>query len=221
MNNIISKSWFYKDLTNTIDIKDNLEVLLFLWDNSSPININVWENTSLKLFWFFTSESPSNLFINQLNNNSTVNTKIIFWNEKSDLKTNFKSYINSSNSKSDVSIVSFIKDKKLHIDSLIEIEENVNSWVWYLNIENIFIWDKWKIKWIPSLLVRSNDIQAWHSCKIHRLDNNKMFYLKSRWLKNENCSNLIVSSYFNNFFWELKSYEIDSIKNYLKEDDLI
>ncbi|MDR3150857.1 MAG: SufD family Fe-S cluster assembly protein [Candidatus Peribacteria bacterium] len=47
----------------------------------------------------------------------------------------------------------------------------------------------------PKLLVESNDVQASHSCKIERLDKNKMFYLKSRgFLENEVVSLLLEAN---------------------------
>jgi len=215
MDNLITKSWFYKNIWGEINIWDNLEIDLFLRNNSWKVSINIWEKSSLNLYCFFDESSPEILHINQNKNSSKLITKIIFWNERLDLKTNFRSYINSDFSSSQVDIVSFIKENKLYLDSLIEIEENLKKVSWFLNIENIFIWKSWKIKWIPSLLVRSNDVKAGHSCKIHRLDENKMFYLKSRWLKNDECSSLIVESYFENLFSPLKNNWVDFYSEFL------
>gem|GEM_PF-3371681 len=79
------------------------------------------------MYCFFDESSPEILHINQNKNSSKLITKIIFWNERLDLKTNFRSYINSDFSSSQVDIVSFIKENKLYLDSLIEIEENLKK----------------------------------------------------------------------------------------------
>jgi hypothetical protein len=68
-------------------------------------------------------KSGKNLDFIQAEEKSELKIKYMFFNYAFDLASNIKSVIASNNSKSNINITSIIKDKKLHIDSIIEIEK--------------------------------------------------------------------------------------------------
>jgi Fe-S cluster assembly protein SufD len=59
--------------------------------------------------------------------------------------------------------------------------------------ENILLGDKLKIKTLPMLDVRSNDVKASHGARIEKLDPQRLFYLQSRGLDDTQAKNLIIS----------------------------
>jgi hypothetical protein len=202
-NNYISKTWFYiidDNSPSVIDIQENIYVSLLVINTKKPITINIESNSKVEFFGFFYDSCPSKILINQLNDWSSLNFKSLFFNEKNDLSCTIKSYVSSNNSSSNLDIIWMVEDKKLSIDSTIEIE-NWYSWIdAHLDIENIFIWEGGSIKSLPVLLVRSDDIKASHSSKTHKISENKKFYLKSRWLTEKEANFMLLESYFVKIF---------------------
>ena len=70
----------------------------------------------------------------------------------------------------------------------------------YRNVEtridqtNILIGEWAKIRWIPKLEIATEDITWWHSCKVHRLGGDALFYLESRWLEKEHAEAMLLNS---------------------------
>ena len=75
----------------------------------------------------------------------------------------------------------------------------INQWLiqveWYLAEENLLLWEKIQIKTLPMLDVRSNDVKASHGATISRLDEQKLFYLTSKWLPKQQAEQLMIKSY--------------------------
>ena len=65
------------------------------------------------------------------------------------------------------------------------------------------------VKWIPTLLVRSDDVKASHACKMERISDEKLFYLRSRWLGKDNALNMIIEAKIENLFSCLRMYDKD------------
>lgn len=209
--NYISENWFYILDENSpwvIDISENIIVNILIINTKKPCTINIFKNSKVNLFWFFHKSCPSKILINQLHENSNLDFKWLFLNYESDFNTFVKSYVSSNNSISNVNLIWLVKDKKLSIDSSIEIESWFKWVEWHLDMENIFLWKNWSVKSLPTLLVRSDDVKASHSSKTHSLDEMDKFYLKSRWLDEKESVFLLVESYFFKIFSGLK--DVDS-----------
>ncbi|MDR1945111.1 MAG: SufD family Fe-S cluster assembly protein [Candidatus Peribacteria bacterium] len=52
----------------------------------------------------------------------------------------------------------------------------------------------------PKLLVESNDVKASHSCKVERINNNKIFYLKSRGINENEAIKLLLEANIKSLF---------------------
>ena len=202
----INKTWFYKlsklkIFNDKIFIWNNISVIIFD-DLNKSLNIEIWEKTNLEYYWFCAWNN--NFEINFLQNyyGSTLKVKyLMFSNEEQILKSKIYSNIVSSNTKSDIYILSLAWDYWLiNLDWVIEI------WDWIKNVDanlieqNIFIWDDAKIKWLPTLLVRSNDVNASHSCKVEKINEEKIFYLSSRWISLQQSIDMILESYIVSIF---------------------
>jgi hypothetical protein len=59
---------------------------------------------------------------------------------------------------------------------------------------NILLWKESRIRAIPKLEIATEDIEWWHSCKIHRLGGESAFYLESRWLTKKHAEALLLNS---------------------------
>lgn len=202
-NNYISKSWLYiidDNSPSVIDITNKSYVTFIMMDTKKPFTFNLEEGTNLDFYWFFNKNSSNKILFNQLQPNSKLDVKTMYLTTKNDLSSNIKSYISTINAKSRVEIVNIVKNNKLNIDSSIEIEEKSKQIESYLNQTNIFIWENWSVRWLPKLFVKTDDIKAWHSCKIHRINEENLFYLNSRWISKNDAVNILIESNFNNLF---------------------
>lgn len=206
----IIKNWFYiidENHGNQIYIEKNIYASFFIKNLENDLVINLEENAKLDLYSFFYDKSPKNILINQLKDNSILKLNSLFLNNKSDLISNISSYINSNNSTSNLNIISIVKENKIEINSNIEIKNDCKNINASLKLENIFIWKKWIIISNPNLFIDTNDIKVSHSSKTHRIEENKLFYLKSRWLNQESSIKLIIDSYFRNSFACLEMFD--------------
>ncbi|MCP4524060.1 MAG: SufD family Fe-S cluster assembly protein [Candidatus Gracilibacteria bacterium] len=118
--------------------------------------------------------------------------------------------VGSNNSKIDTDIVSIVEtDGKVDLDGIIQINENLEKTEGYLDEINIFLGERGSIRGFPTLLVRSNDVQAGHSCKIEKISDEKLFYLRSRGMKKEDALYMMLVSYIESIFGKLEKYEKD------------
>ena len=225
----IIKNWFYKlsellslplknglykgGSINSIIIDDNLVVAIFddlnfSHPQSLPIkegrsyNIEIWENSRVEFYWVIenTSDFKINFLQNKPSSNLIVRYLLLSKNDEK-VKAKIYSKLLANNIKSDVHIISIIWNYWfVDLDWIIEIAEWTEKVEAKLIEENIFLWSSWKVKGIPTLLVRSNDVKASHACKMERISDEKLFYLRARWIWKENAIFMLVESYILSMF---------------------
>lgn len=201
---IIDKNWFYKlseILDESIYIKDNIIVCLYDdWIKSRKIFL--WEWVIVDFCWLLEKQEDYNIQFFQEGDNSILKLKyLLFSNNWLKLKTKIHSKISSNNSICDIKIISIVWEKwDIILDWILEIDKWYRKIKWDLIEENLFLWNTWKIKWLPALLVWSNDVEARHACKIEKISDEKMFYLRSRGIWEANALNLIIESYVKSIF---------------------
>ena len=209
----ITKNWFYiveNDNCEEINIWANLIVWVLLLDTKNSLKINIAENSKAEIFGFFSESCSENLEIIQGNYKSEITFKALFIDNKINLNSNIVNQISGNNSHSKIKIISIVKNKKISVDSCIKIPNNSKNIDAKLELENIFIWDNWSINSNPNLFIDSNDVKVSHSSKTHRIPEEKLFYLKSRWLDEKNSSQMLLESYFRETFSCVEMFD----KNY-------
>ena len=209
-NNYINKSWFYlldDNSPSVIDVMPGVYWVFFTKNTTKPFTINLEENSKVDFYGYFSDFSSKKILFNQMYENSILNVKTMYFCNKNELSTNIKSYTSTNNSKSNIQIINIIKDNKLNIDSSIEIEKDSKNVEGHLSQNNIFISDKWSVRWLPKLFVRSDDIKASHSCKMQSINQDELFYLTSRWLDKTTSTKILTQSYFNNIFSCISMYD--------------
>lgn len=203
----IQKNGFYKLEEKTdslIEIKEWVYAFVFLDDLEKSFDFKLKKWSRLDLFWFFSSKVSENILITQEWENSELKVKFMYLNNEINLSTNVKSLIKSSNCKSKLSLTWILKKNNLSIDSSIEIINWISKVEADLKQKNLFIWESGNIRWLPKLLVDSNDVKASHSCKVEKIDRDLLFYLRSRWITENNSIMLMLDSYFVKWFKCLK-----------------
>jgi len=218
---IIKENWFY-DLSN---YNDN-EIIIENWVTASIYdswkiskNIYLKQNSFVDFFGFLKEENNYTICFFQNEENSNLKVRYLLFSSNDFLiKSKIHSKISSNNSKSDVKIFSIIWEKwNIDLDWIIEIDSWFEKIVWHLLEENLFLWNTWKIKWIPTLLVRSDDVEASHACKIERISEKNLFYLKSRWIQEQTAYYLLLEANIKSLFSCLSMVNLDFYENLLKE----
>ena len=200
----ITKNWFYKlsEITwSEIQVEDNL-VVSFFDDWKENKTIILWKNSKVEFYWFLNEENNYKVNFIQKEEASSLKVRYLLLSKNDNkLKAKIYSKISSSFSSSDVKIMVVVLDNWfVDLDWIIEIDEKISKVNANLLEENLFLWDSWKIKWVPTLLVRSNDVKASHACRIERISDEKLFYLRSRWIWKESAINMMIEAYVKDLF---------------------
>lgn len=200
----IIKNWFFKSSqlnSKNIILENNLNVIIFD-DLKNLEKIKIWENSRLEIYWYLDNNLNYDLNIELEWENSSLKLwyLLLSWNEEQ-INAKINVNIKQNNSKANIKIISIVWNNwKIDLNWILKIDKNINNIVWDLVQDNLFIWDKWIIKSIPSLFVWSNDVKASHSCKIEKISDEKLFYLRSRWINKDESINMMLESYSNNLF---------------------
>ena len=206
----ITKSGLYlaSDITGTgITFADNISVSFF--DDASHIEkFILWENTKLSYFSSFLQEWEYNKHFLLSSESAELEVKSFLYSEENTIQAKILWELESSHTKEDIHIVSFAgPDGVIDLDGIVQIDGGVEKVEWYLKEENIFLGSSGKIRWIPTLLVRSNDVQASHACNIEKISDEKLFYLRSRGIEKSDATSMMIVSYIEKIFWGLKDID--------------
>lgn len=209
----ITKSWFYnlEDFweISRFEISDWLKIIaLDNWKTSKEII--VWKDVDLKICWFLEKEENYEIVFRQIWEKSNLEVNYLNLAKNSEkIKAKIHSKIESDFSQSDVFVSSICWDNwEVDLDWIIELAPNFRKMAWHLTEENIFLWDKGRVRWIPALLVKSNEVEASHACKIEKISEEDLFYLRSRWIDKQNASFILVESKVKNIFKNMENEEI-------------
>lgn len=107
----------------------------------------------------------------------------------------FTSTLAASQSLSNVHIVSMCTaHSDITVDGNIVINPDIAWSTWNLLEQNVLLGGKLKLRTLPVLDVRSNDISASHGATVQRIDPMQMFYCMSRGLDRTQSTELIIQS---------------------------
>lgn len=207
----ITKNWFYKLSeinSDKITIENNL-VVAFFDDLNKSYNVEIWENSKVEIFWVLENREDFKLQIIQKEEKSNLKLNYLILSKNAEkIKAKIESNLKANFVKSDVKIISIIWNNWfVDLDWIIKIEYEIKKVDWNLSEENIFLWNTWKVKWIPTLLVSSSDVKASHSCKMERISDEKLLYLRTRWIWKENALNMMIEAKIEFLFSCLSMYD--------------
>jgi len=200
----ITKNWFYKlseFKADQITIEANLIVALFD-DLNNNLDLEIWENSRVEFYSVL--EKREDFRVNFIQNKENSDLKVHYLLLSKDnlrLKARIYSELAANFVKSDVKIISIIWNEWfIDLDWIIKISEWIKKVDANLTEDNLFLGNSWKIKWIPTLLVRSDDVKASHACKMERISDEKLFYLRSRWIDKENALSFMIEAKIKSLF---------------------
>ena len=200
----ITKNWFYKlsELkTKKLIIKDNL-IVAFFDDLNENIDLEIWENSRIEFYWVLENKNDFNINFIQDKENSILKVRYLLLSKDNiNVKAKIYSELSANLVKSDVRIISIVWNEWfVDLDWSIQISKEVEKVEANLIEDNLFLWNSWKVKWIPTLLVRSDDVKASHACKMERISDEELFYLRSRWVGKDNALTMMIESKIKTLF---------------------
>ena len=230
----ITKNWFYNisELLSSpstpkerglggeeekISIWDNLQVAIFDDTKNSPLQrgarggvFTIWENSTLEYFSFFAEEWIYNKHFICDKNNSKVIVKALIYSENHTIESTITWELAVNNTESYTDILSFAwENGEIKLDWILKIGSALQNVKWRLDEENIFLWESGKISGIPTLLVATNDVEASHSCRMEKISDEKLFYLRSRGVWKENALQMMIEAKIKNLYRCLEMYDRD------------
>ena len=108
------------------------------------------------------------------------------------IQTNFR----AKNTKVWITVIALASDKaSITLNGNLHIEKDIQDVEAKLYEETLLIWNANYISLIPWLRVDSPNVIASHWAKIQRISPNRIFYMQSRWLDQNNAINMIINSY--------------------------
>lgn len=202
----ISLSW-----DNCIEITSNIEVVLFD-DTEGKLKIEVGEWSKLHYFSYFKGENWEEKNYDKeivlIGDNAESYIQSMNYSENNNLSVRISSESLASNGKLDTNILSFAgADWKIAVDGILKIGKETSGNKGSLDEENIFLGDNAHISGIPTLYVETNDMEAGHACRMEKISDEKLFYLRSRWLGRENALSIMIEAKIKNIFSELENID--------------
>ena len=124
------------------------------------------------------------------------------------LRARIISQLATRNTTTDMHIVSLVADDgEIILDGTVQIDEGIEKASGHILEENIFLGSKGKIKGIPSLLVRSNDVVAGHAARMERIPDDKLYYLRARWIPKDDATVMMIRSSISQVFDGLEKFD--------------
>lgn len=217
----ITKNWFYKlseFKSANITIENDLVVSLFD-DLNNNIEIKIWENTKVEFYSVLEDRNDFKIhFIQEKQNSDLKVNYLLLSKDNIKVKAKIFSELSADFTKSDLNIVSLIWNAGfIDLDWIISINDWIKKVDANLVEDNLFLWNNWKIKWIPILLVRSDDVKASHACRMERISDEKLFYLRSRWINRENALSVMIEAKIRSLFLCLSILDNDFYEELIED----
>lgn len=196
-----------------IEIDSNLEVSIF--DSMEwTTHMSVWEWSILHYYSFFEwgkwEIKSFSKDIVLIWNKAHVTVRSLNYSSNNKLDVRISTESKKDDGHLDTKILSFAWEEwDIRVDGVLKIAENTSANVWSLDEENIFLWESGKISWIPTLFVETNDMEAGHACRMERISDEKLFYLRSRGVERENALRIMLEAKINSLFEGLGEVNLD------------
>ncbi len=217
----ITQNWFYK-LSDLIDgdihIAENLEV--FIYDDTMiHPEISVAENTTLHYISFFQHAGEYNTHITCEWENSKLILNSLIYSRENKINTEIMGEASSNNTSLSMNIIALAAENgDIRVDGNLKINSALKSVFGRLDEQNIFLGTTGKLSGLPTLLVESNDIDASHGCKMEKISDEELFYLRSRGIDKATALQIMLEAKIQTLLTDLeKQYpeEFSEIKKYM------
>jgi len=204
-------TYYMHILQNTFDqlsIPANESVVMIdqFWHGAGSKTISVGEWASLTYLIVIKEQVSLDLRIESSGTGAQILVKwLLLGKEWSDIKLTAHAHLMQDNTSADLHLVSMLQDGSVcEVDGWVDLHEWCHKISGHLLEENIVLWSDIQIKTLPMLDVRSSDVSASHGCRIQKLDDKKLFYMRSKGLSKQQAEELMIKGYFDQLFAAVK-----------------
>lgn len=177
-------------------------------EHEKSIQISSWDTLS---YCFIIQENGDYKRQIHIPENSTFDGTVIVCSKEANIVID--TIIEGDTAKSHLRILALAKDEsKLMIRGIATVEKPYRKAVTRVDQTNILLGKNTQVRWIPELKIATDDIEWGHSCKVHRLGGEALFYLQSRWLDTKDAESLLLSG-------EIQKH-LDVISDEIKKESL-
>lgn len=102
-------------------------------------------------------------------------------------------------------------DSRASYEGLIEIIEGATNSHTYLQTHNLMLSKDAKVDAIPSLIVKVDDVSASHGGTVGEVDEDQVFYMRTRGISRENAIRILVEGFFEPVITEFEDERLEEI----------
>lgn len=144
----------------------------------------------------------------------------VFCSDKDVLDAKIVTHIGASSTKVEKYVLSLLGEwGKISIDANIDIKKWIQDVTAHLLEENIVFGAHMSVKSLPALSVASHDVQASHGAKVEKISQDRLFYMQSKWLDQDDAQKLVVDGYVNailSHFDVFDDKELSTVRNFIQ-----
>lgn len=154
-------------------------------------------NTHLEWYGMTTGQGHYSLHFITESGQSLVHMLLVAKNNH--IQNTLHSTLVGSLTLTNIHIISLVGEEGIiTLNGIVEITSWIKKVSWHILEESIFLWSKGQIRGIPSLIIHSDDVQAGHAARIERIPDEKLYYLRARWIPRDDATVMMVRS---SIFW--------------------
>ncbi len=170
------------------------------WSWTKTISVGAW--AKLEYLVLMKEHVELDLRIESSGEGAEIMVKwLILAKDKSKISVKVHAHLMHNHASADLHLVSMLQDGSVsEIDGWVDLHAWVSKISGHLLEENIVLWENIMIKALPMLDVHSSDVSASHGCRITKLDEKKLFYMRSKGLSKSQAEELMITWYFEQIF---------------------
>lgn len=172
------------------------EVIVYDQTNTQDISrkVTISNNTKLRWYGVISGQNKYSLQFVTQSGESIVRVLLLATADEK-LETTIHSTLTSSHTTSNIHILSLVGESGIiELNGTVQIDANISQVKGHILEENIFLGSKGNIRWIPSLLVHSDDVEAGHAARIERVSDEKLYYLRARGIPKDDATVMMIES---------------------------
>lgn len=193
--------------SNTITIPANTKQLI-LQDKAESRTIILEPNAELQYVMSFKNDQPAQKSIVKFKlqgDNSKAEIFGLFAGKNKD-NVDFETHTihEGNNTYGHTTVKTLLRDEaQSSYFGLIRIEKDTTMSDGHLSHDTMLLSKKAKSKSVPSLEIEANDVKAGHSASVGQVDDEALFYLRSRGLTEEQARELMIDGFFESLLMQI------------------
>ena len=109
------------------------------------------------------------------------------------------------NTRSDQTFKNILKDaSRASVDTTVDVHKAAQLTVSHQLVNNLMLSDKTRIGGKPTLMIKADDVKCQHGATVGRIDDDQLFYLKTRGVSEVEARKLLISSFANAIIEKIK-----------------